>query len=87
MPGGARDCDRAGRVWASVAAFVGSAAVAALVAAPIALERAVGGAQFSDNLGTFPVQVSLAHDGRSTLDTGILGKVFLARTGTLGFGA
>lgn len=75
------------RFWRSVAAFFGCAAVAALVAAPISLERAVEGVHFSDDLGTFPVQVSLCHDGRSTLDTGLFGKVFWSRTGTLGFGA
>ncbi|MGI9155618.1 MAG: hypothetical protein ACR2FG_03140 [Marmoricola sp.] len=70
-----------------MATFVGCAAVAALVAAPISLERAVEGVHFSDDLGTFPVEVSLCHDGRSTLDTGLFGKVFWSRTGTLGFGA
>lgn len=61
--------------------------VAALVAAPVAIERAIEGVRFPDTLGTFPVEVGLCHDGRSTLDTGILGKVFWDRTGTFGFGA
>ncbi len=61
--------------------------VAMLVAAPVAIERALEGVRFNDQLGTFPVEVSLCHDGRSTLDTGILGKVFWDKTGPLGFGA
>lgn len=61
--------------------------VAAIVAAPVILERAVEGVRFRDDLGTFPVEVGLCHDGRSTLDTGILGKVFWNQTGALGFGA
>jgi hypothetical protein len=62
-------------------------AAAALVAAPVTIERAVEGVRFRDDLGTFPVEVGLCHDGRSTLDTGILGKVFWNETGTFGFGA
>jgi hypothetical protein len=61
--------------------------VAALVAAPVTIERAIEGVHFEDNIGTFPVEVGLCHDGRSTLDTGILGKVFWDQTGALGFGA
>ena len=60
---------------------------AALVAAPVVVERAIEGVRFEDNLGTFPVEVGLCHDGRSTLDTGILGKVFWDQTGPYGFGA
>jgi hypothetical protein len=63
------------------------ALAAALVAAPVVVVRAVEGVRFRDTLGTFPVEVGLCHDGRSTLDTGILGKVFWDQTGTLGFGA
>ena len=57
-----------------------------VIAAPLALERAVQGVQFSDRLGTFPVEVSLCHDGRSTLDTGLFGKVYWDETGPRGFG-
>lgn len=60
---------------------------AGLVATPVVLVRAVEGVRFRDTLGTFPVEVGLCHDGRSTLDTGILGKVFWNHTGALGFGA
>ena len=45
------------------------------------------GARFEDRLGTLPVEVSLAHNGVSTLDTGILGRVYWDRTGAAGFGA
>jgi hypothetical protein len=60
---------------------------AALVALPVVVERAIEGVSFRDDLGTFPVEVGLCHDGRSTLDTGILGKVYWDRTGAFGFGA
>lgn len=60
---------------------------AAIVAAPVALVRAIEGVRFDDQLGTLPVEVSLCHDGRSTLDTGVFGKVFWDRTGAYGFGA
>jgi hypothetical protein len=81
------------RFWPSArqrvaaAAFAGCAVAAAVMAAPLAVERAVEDVQFTDELGTFPVEVGLCHDGRSTLDTGLFGKVFWAQTGTLGFGA
>jgi len=52
------------------------ALAAALIALPVAVERAVEQVRFSDHLGTFPVEVGLCHDGRSTLDTGLFGKVF-----------
>jgi hypothetical protein len=68
-------------------AFVLCVVAAALVAFPVVTERAVEGVRFHDQVGTFPVEVGLCHDGRSTLDTGILGKVFWDQTGALGFGA
>lgn len=71
----------------TVLALVLSILVAGLVALPVVVERAVESVRFHDQLGTFPVEVGLCHDGRSTLDTGILGKVFWDRTGALGFGA
>jgi hypothetical protein len=43
--------------------------------------------RFSDRLGSLPVEVSLSHNGVSTLDTGILGRIYWARTGAGGFGA
>lgn len=68
-------------------AFVAYGLVAAVVAAPVSLERAVEGVRFEDRLGSLPVEVSLAHNGVSTLDTGILGSLYWDRTGTAGFGA
>ncbi len=61
--------------------------VAALVSAPVAAEQAIEGARFEDRLGTLPVEISLSHNGVSTLDTGILGSVYWDRTGAGGFGA
>jgi hypothetical protein len=61
--------------------------VAAVISTPWALERAVEQASFDDRLGTLPVQVGLAHNGYTTLDTGVFGKVYWRRTGPLGFGA
>lgn len=71
----------------AVLAFVLCVVAAALVAAPVVVERAIEGVRFRDQVGTFPVEVSLCHDGRSTLDTGVLGKVFWDQTGAFGFGA
>ena len=68
-------------------AFLAYGFVAALISAPIAAEQAMEGAQFEDRLGTLPVEVSLSHNGVSTLDTGILGSVYWNRTGAAGFGA
>jgi hypothetical protein len=61
--------------------------VAALVSVPVAAEQAIEGARFEDRLGTLPVEISLSHNGVSTLDTGILGSVYWDRTGAGGFGA
>ncbi|GAA1766764.1 hypothetical protein GCM10009795_011570 [Nocardioides hankookensis] len=63
------------------------AAAVALISAPLALERAVEQASFEDRLGTLPVEVRLAHNGHTTLDTGLLGKVYLSRTSSGGLGA
>lgn len=70
-----------------VAAFLAYAAVAGLIGGPIALERAIERARFTDRLGSLPVEVSLAHNGVSTLDTGFLGQLYWAHTGAGGFGA
>jgi len=75
------------RLWPATAAYALCAAAAALVFAPIALERAIERVHFSDTLGTLPVEVTLCHNGRSTLDTGLFGQVFWQRTGAHGFGA
>jgi hypothetical protein len=76
------------RRWAlPLAVYVACTGAVALIFLPVALERSVETVRFSDRLGTFPVEVSLCHNGRSTLDTGLLGQVFWARTGSHGFGA
>jgi hypothetical protein len=67
--------------------YVGFGLVAALICIPIAAERAVESVGFEDRLGTLPVHISLAHNGMSTLDTGILGQLYWDRTGAAGFGA
>ncbi|WP_372734579.1 hypothetical protein [Nocardioides sp.] len=59
----------------------------AIAALPILLEQSIERASFEDRLGTFPVQVSLAHNGFTTLDTGLVGKLYWERTGVGGFGA
>jgi len=68
-------------------AFILCAAAAMLIAAPVAWQRAVQDVQFTDTLGTFPVRVSLCQNGRSTLDTGLFGKVYWDRSGPHGFSA
>lgn len=73
--------------WRSVALVLGYVLAVAVVAAPIAAEQAVENVRFDDRLGTAPVEVSLCHNGYTSLDTGILGTVHWRRTGMLGFGA
>ncbi len=67
--------------------FLAYGFVVALIAVPVAAQHAVAGVRFDDRLGTLPVEVSLSHNGVSTLDTGILGRIYLDRTGIDGFGA
>lgn len=73
--------------WRSVAMVLGYVLAVAVVAAPIAAEQAVENVRFDDQLGTVPVEVSLCHNGFTSLDTGILGTVHWRKTGFLGFGA
>jgi hypothetical protein len=68
-------------------AVLGYGLAAALIAVPVAAEQAVERISFPDRLGTLPVEVSLCHNGVSTVDTGVLGKVYWDRTGPAGFGA
>jgi len=67
--------------------FLGFGLLTAVLAFPIVAQQSVERAQFDDRLGTFPVVVSLAHNGQSTLDTGLAGKLYWQRTGVAGFGA
>lgn len=75
------------RVLTVLLAWVAYGVAAALVSLPVATVWALQHASFEDRLGAFPVVVSLSHDGRSTIDTGILGKIYWDRTGPGGFGA
>ena len=61
--------------------------LAAVLVLPVALQQSVERARFDDRLGAFPVSVSLSHNGRSTLDTGVAGKLYWQRTGVAGLGA
>jgi hypothetical protein len=71
---------------ATVLRWLACAVAACVVALPLTLLRAVETVHFPDELGTFPVEVRLSHNGFSSLDTGLLGKVYLERTGAFGFG-
>lgn len=75
---------RAARV---LAAWVAYGLAVAFVCLPVVVVWSLQHASFEDRLGAFPVEVSLAHDGRSTIDTGVLGKIYWERTGPGGFGA
>lgn len=84
-PGDPRATVRAGASWAL--RWLLCVVVAGVISAPWAMERAVEQASFEDRLGTLPVRVELAHNGWTTLDTGLLGQLRWRHTGTLGFGA
>jgi hypothetical protein len=75
------------RIGRALLAVLGYGAVVALLAVPVAAQQAVENVGFEDRLGTLPVEVSLAHNGVSTLDSGILGRLYYDRTGVAGFGA
>lgn len=75
------------RVLRALGIYAAYVAVAALVALPISVEQALEDARFDDRLGTFPVEVGLSHNGYSTIDTGVMGKVYWQQTGAAGFGA
>lgn len=82
------DVSRAGvaRMLREGGRYLGVSLVAALVALPVALEQAVEDVRFRDAVGTLPVEMSLCHQGRSTLETGILGDLHWAQTGAYGLG-
>ncbi len=66
--------------------WLGWVGVGLVLVAPVAVEQGVARTSFHDRLGALPVEVQLAHDGVTTLDTGILGKIYWRRTGPGGFG-
>lgn len=78
---------RGRRILQVATVFVACGLASAVLWAPVAAERAVEATRFDDRLGTVPVQVSLSHNGRSTLDTGALGSLYWEQTGAFGFGA
>jgi hypothetical protein len=57
-----------------------------VVALPVAVEQAVERASFEDSVGTLPVEMSLCREGRSTLETGVLGDIHWQQSGPGGFG-
>ncbi len=73
--------------WRTLGVVTGYVLAVAVVVSPIAAEQAVENVRFSDRLGTVPVDVTLCHNGYSSLQTGLLGDVYWKRTGLLGFGA
>ena len=70
----------------AVGRWLAASAAVALVALPVVTEQAIEDVSFDDSLGTMPVTVSLCHQGRSTLETGILGDLHYDRTGAFGLG-
>ena len=66
--------------------WLGASAAVAVVAFPVVAEQAVEDVSFEDSLGTLPVRLSLCHQGRSTVETGVLGDLHYDRTGALGLG-
>jgi hypothetical protein len=66
--------------------YLGCAVAVVVVVLPLALEQAVERVSFDEQLGTVPVQLSLTHNGRSSLATGILGDVYYDQTGAFDIG-
>lgn len=73
-----------GRALATLAACTAASGV---VAAPLVAEHVAETVSFDDHLGAVPVAVSLSHNGVSTVDTGVFGRLYWDRTGAWGFGA
>jgi hypothetical protein len=74
-------------VGRALATFVAWTAASGVVAAPLVAQRATESVGFDDYLGAVPVHVSLTHNGVSTVDTGVFGRLYWDRTGAWGFGA
>lgn len=66
--------------------YLAAALVVAVLALPLAVEQAVEDVSFHDAVGTLPVEMSLCHQGRSALETGVLGDLYWEQTGAFGFG-
>ncbi len=61
-------------------------AAVVVLTAPAVTESTLESLRFEDRLGTIPVEVGLAHNGYSVIDTGALGSIYLDRTGPFGLG-
>lgn len=57
-----------------------------MIALPVAVEQAVERVSLTDSVGTLPVEMSLCRQGRSTLETGVLGDINWQQSGPGGFG-
>jgi hypothetical protein len=57
-----------------------------VVALPVVVEQAVERTTVQDAIGTLPVDMSLARQGGSTLETGVLGDISWRQPGPWGFG-
>ncbi len=62
------------------------AVVAVVLTFPVTAQSAIEHLSFEDRLGTVPVEVGVVHNGYSVVDTGALGSVYVARTGSFGLG-
>ena len=82
-----RDTQPLRAVGRALATFAACSVASGVVAAPLAAQHATESVRFDDYLGAVPVRVSLTHNGVSTLDTGVLGRLYWDRTGAYGFGA
>jgi len=69
-----------------VAHYLIASLAVALLALPLAAEQAVEDVSFDDAVGTLPVEMSLCHQGRSALETGVLGDLYWQQTGAFGLG-
>ena len=70
----------------AVVRWLAASVAVAFVALPVVVEQAVEDVAIAESLGTLPVEVSLCHQDRSTLETGVLGDLHYDRAGAFGFG-
>lgn len=81
-----RAAQRLAVVCRALATFAACTVASGVVTAPLAAQHATESVGFDDYLGAVPVRVSLTHNGVSTLDTGVLGRLYWDRTGAYGSG-
>lgn len=75
-----------GRILRVVGWYLASATAVALVSLPVVAEQAVEKTTFRDAIGTLPVEMALCRQGRSTIQTGLLGDVHWEHSAPWGFG-